>query len=364
MRRRDFLAFTMAAGAGAALSGCVSRAPAFDGRRKKLLVLGGTNYLGPAIVEHAVAGGHDVTLFNRGITRPELFPSLEKLRGDRRESGGDLTMLAGRRRWDAVIDVWPAQSALVERTAELLAERTDYYFFCSSIAVYRDLAMVGLSETSPVHENDPGWYGGEKALAEQAVARLFAGRFGVSRCHAIFGPRDDGVAFHYWLRRLARQDEVLAPGTGRDPVQFVDVRDVAAWVVDCVERHRVGIHNLCGPRPPLSFRAFLEGTRAAIGSQARLVWVDADFLRDEMKLQSFTNLPLWAPLDEDAGFYQIDGRKALDAGIKYRPLADTAADAWHWYRAHFFRDTTFPVGGFGLTREREAEVLSAWQERG
>lgn len=359
MRRRTFLKLS-AAGLAALGTGC-SPATVPAGSRKKILVLGGTNFLGPAIVEAALGRGHEPTLFNRGITRPELFPQVEKLRGERALESDDLAALEGERRWDAVIDVWPEESGLVERTARLLAGRTDFYFFCSSIAVYTDFSRPGLDESAPVHVDDPGWYGGEKVLAEQAVEAHFPGRFGVARCHAILGPRDDGVSYHYWLRRLAQSDQILAPGTGEDRVQYVDVRDVAAWIVDCVESQRVGTYNLCGPSTPLTFRAFLEGSREAIGSSARLVWVDADVLRDDHGVRSFSDLPLWAPLDEDAGFYQISGAKAEAAGARYRPLVETARGAWDWYRSHFFRHTVFPLGGQGLARDRELEILAAWR---
>ena len=217
MHRRTFLGLS-AAGLAALATGC---APATvpSGARRKILVLGGTNFLGPAIIEAALGRGHELTLFNRGITRPELFPGVEKLRGERALEGDDVAALEGERRWDAVIDVWPEHSGLVERTARLLAGRANYYVFCSSIAVYTDFGRPGLDESSSVHVNDPGWYGGEKVLAEQAVEEHFPGRFGISRCHAILGPRDDGMSFHYWLRRLAQYDEILAPGSGEDPEQ-------------------------------------------------------------------------------------------------------------------------------------------------
>lgn len=358
MDRRTFLG---ASAAAAATLGLPVRSSAQS--PKKILILGGTNFVGPALVEEALARGHEVTLFNRGITRPYLFPSIEKLRGDRRLEGGELSALAGSRRWDAVLDVWPEQSALVQATAELLRGRTDYYHFCSSIAVYKDFSRPGLVETAPTHTDDPGWYGGEKAVAEQLLAALYPGAYGVSRCHAIFGPRDDGNALHYWLRRIATADEVLAPGSGRDPVQYIDVRDLAIWILDSVETKRTGIYNTCGPAAALTFRSFLEGAREATGSNAALSWVDADFLRQDQGVHSFSDMPLWAPLDEDEGFYQISGAKALNAGARYRPFVDTARAAWRWYSAYNFRHTSFPLGGLGLSREREEEILKAWHAR-
>ncbi len=359
MHRRTFLKLAGGSALAWPLLGCSAAGPV-RARARKILVLGGTNFVGPAVVERALERGHEVTLFNRGITRPHLFPEVEKLRGERAPEGGDLSALEGERRWDAVIDVWPEHSKLVEATAGLLSERVDYGLFVSSIAVYADFSKPGLAEDDAVHENDPGWYGGEKVLAERALQAAFPGRAGIARCHAILGPRDDGTAFHYWLRRLAGEGEVVAPGSGLDPVQFVDVRDVAAWIVDSVERRRDGIYNLAGPREPLTFRSFLEGARTAIGSEAELVWIEADFLRGR-GVRSFDQMPLWAPLDEDEGFQQISSAKALAEGLELRPFVETAADAWRWYRSHFFRTTEFPSGGMGISREREEELLTEWK---
>jgi 2'-hydroxyisoflavone reductase len=363
MERRAFIELALSTSALATVAGCAGGAGSVTGR-KRILVLGGTNFVGPAVVEHALARGHEVTLLNRGITRPYLFPDVEKLRGERRVEGSDLASLGGTRRWDAVIDVWAEHAPIVAETAALLADRVDYYAFVSSIAVYRDFSRPGLTEDAPTRIDDPEGYGREKAVAEAEVARLFPGRSSVARCHAIVGPRDNGTSYHYWLRRLSDGGDVLAPGTGVDPVQLIDVRDVAAWLVDSVETSRAGIHNLTGPATPHSFRTLLETSRDAIGSTANLVWVDADFLRRDQGVRSFSDLPLWAPLDEDAGFEQISGAKALAAGLSLRSLAETARDAWRWYQSHFFKDTRFPIDGSGLARDREQAVLAAWRARG
>lgn len=355
MQRRAFLAGSIGA-AAAGLAGC---RPRLGDDRRRILVLGGTNFVGPAIVERALARGHSVTLFNRGITRPHLFHSIEKLRGDRSRGSEELGSLGTTRRWDAVIDVWPEESGLVDRTAQLLANRTDYYFFVSSISVYRNFRPVGIAESDDLRLDMPGTYGGEKALAEGVLEATFPGRHGIARCHAIVGPRDDGTALHYWLRRLAEEEEVLAPGSGADAVQYVDVRDAAQWIVDCVERRRLGAHNLCGPAQELSLRGFLQEVRDGIGSRAQLSWIDRDFLR-EQGIQSFTDMPFWVPEDEDPGFYRISSNKAVSAGMRYRPLRETVEAAWNWYRSHFFKDTAFPSGGMGISREREVMVLDAW----
>ncbi len=332
--------------------------------RKKVLVLGGTNFVGPAVVDALVAGGHEVVLFNRGITRADDYPDLRKLRGTRAGAGAsDLAALDTDERWDAVVDTWPEQSALVEETATLLRERTDYYFFVSSIAVYTDFSAPGLTEGAATWVDEPGWYGGEKAVAEQRLAELYPDRFGVARCHAILGPNDPGAGYHYWLQRLARGGDVLAPGDGSAPVQYVDVRDVGDWVADCVAAARPGVHNVCGPESTLTMRAFLERTAAGIGADANLVWADADFLRSEQGVASFSDMPYWTPTDEDAGFATISNAKAVAAGLTFRPVEVSARDAWRWHRSYFFKDRAFPHGGFGLAPEKEAEVLAAWAVR-
>lgn len=363
MNRRDFLNLSAITVSGTLLSACVSTSASLYGKNsltgKNILVLGGTNFLGPAVVEEALQRGHNVTLFNRGITRPELFLDIEKLTGNRLKEVRDLKALEGNRKWDAVLDLWPKDSALVDDTTALLRDRTDYYYFVSSIAVYSDYSQVGINEQSPVHEGS-GWYGSEKAFSEKLIAERFPLRNGVSRCHAIVGPKDNGVAFHYWLRRLATQNRVMAPGTGLDPVQFSDVRDVATWIVYCAETKNNGTYNICGSSPPIVFRDFLNEIRKAIDSQSELIWVDADYLRKQQGLSSFSQIPMWAPLDEDEGFFQISGQKAIDAGASFRPLATTAQDGWRWFQSYYFNDVTFPVNGWGLSVEQENQVLDSW----
>lgn len=358
MKRRDLLTGALGAAAVFPVKRLVA-APRYRSG-KKILVLGGTNFVGPAVVQAALARGHDVTLFNRGITRPHLFPELEKLRGTRSLSGSDLRRLETKGPWDAVIDVWPEQSRLVAETTSLLRDRVDYYFYISSIAVYSDFTSPGQDETAPVRDDPPDSYGAEKAAAEAVVRTTFAGRHGIVRCPSIIGPFDPGAAYHFWVRRLALRDEVLCPGSGADPVQVLDVRDLAAWIVDSVELARVGTHNLTGPWPPLTLRHLLTDTAAGLASTAELTWVDANFLRREHGLQSFVDLPLWAPLDEDEGFYQIDGRIAIQGGAIYRPIRETALASWQWFQSYFFKDISFPFQGLGISAPREHELLNAW----
>ena len=358
MHRRDFLRSSVAAALW------LAAAPRSHGLSHgksplKLLVLGGTNFVGPAIVEHALAQGHEVTLFNRGITRPHLFPGVEKLRGDRTSGPSGLFALGDKRRWDAVIDTWPAEPSIVGATARLLAERVDYYYFVSSIAVYRDFSKPDLDEDAPLRAGESG-YGGDKVAAEKLVLESFEGRAGVARCHSIFGPRDNGSTLHYWLRRMAEQDRVLAPGRGEDPVQFGDVRDLATWAIDCAAKRRAGIYNLA--RPPMSFRDFLETARGAVGSDAELVWVTEPFLAGQ-GIRSFDQMPLWVPLHEDPGFFQISSAKAMREGMRYRTPAETLSAAWLWYRSMFFQDTVFPHNGWGISTEDEKRLLAAWRDK-
>ncbi|WDI32731.1 NAD-dependent epimerase/dehydratase family protein [Hyphococcus flavus] len=360
---------TLLSSAAGAMAMSAARALALEGVAKaakplKVLVLGGTNFVGPAIVQRLLARGHKVTLFNRGVTRPYLFPDVEKLRGDRSPDSEDLSALAGERKWDAVIDVWPEHTDKVMSTARMLSESVGYYYFVSSIAVYADFRTPGLTEGARIRTDEPGhYYGGEKARAEEFLFSYLPDRSGSARCHAILGPMDDGWAYHYWLNRFARYEEVLAPGTGGDYVQYTDVRDVAVWTVDCVEHQRLGAYNMTGPPPPMMLKTFLEDTRKALGSNANLTWVDADFLRYEHSVRSFDRMPLWAPLDEDEGFYQISSAKGLRDGMTFRSVAETARDAYRWTESYFFKDVSFPRGGFGISREKEEAVLSAWASR-
>ncbi|MDJ0655371.1 MAG: NAD-dependent epimerase/dehydratase family protein [Xanthomonadales bacterium] len=324
-----------------------------------MLVLGGTNFVGPAIVDAALSRGHRVTLFNRGITRPELFPNAEKLRGLRGTKREDLSALSGTRHWDAVVDVWPEQSALVESTAKLLVDRVSFYYFISSIAVYRDYSRPGVKETAEVRRNDPG-YGGEKSRAESIIGKLYADRYGVARCHSIFGPRDPGSTLHYWLRRFAAHNQVAAPGDGGDPIQFVDVRDVALWVVQSIERKLAGIYNMASA--PMPFREFLAACKSAVDSSAALTWIEKDFIYQQ-GIRAFNELPLWIPKEEDPGFFGISSEKAQQAGMRFRPHQETVAAAWNWYRSAFFKDTQFPHNGWGISRQREERLLHAWQDQ-
>jgi 2'-hydroxyisoflavone reductase len=196
---------------------------------KKILILGGTGFLGPHVVERALARGHTVTLFNRGKTAADRFPEVEKIRGDRGPgSTTDLSGLKNDRRWDAVVDVWANDPEVVVPMAKLLADRVDYYFFVSSIAVYKDYSTIGMDETAPTRLERPG-YGGNKARSEKALLEMLGDRVGIARLSAIMGPGDESLSYHYWLSRLAKDQEIVAPGDGTDA--FASMSMCATWRV-------------------------------------------------------------------------------------------------------------------------------------
>ena len=321
----------------------------------KLLVLGGTRFLGRAVVEAALARGHEVTLFNRGETGPELFPEAERLRGD---LAGDLGALAGRS-WDAAVDLDPTQLPRhTRRRAETLADGVGHYVFVSTISVYADPSRP-LDESSPLLEPvgeepgafDPELYGQLKAGSERAVQELLGSRAAIARPGLIAGPHDPTGRFAYWPRRLAEGGEVLAPGDPAAPVQLVDARDLGAWLLRLAEERTAGVFNATGPAEPLSLGELLERVAAAVGGEARLVWTDEQRLLDA-GVTPWSELPLWVPGGEWSGLLRADVSRALAAGLAFRPLEETARDTLAWSRdAGPVRPT--------LSREREAEILAA-----
>jgi 2'-hydroxyisoflavone reductase len=340
----------------------------------KLLIIGGTVFLGRHLVEAALARGHEVTLFNRGQHNPDLYPEVEKLRGDRDPRAGDgsgLEILRGRG-WDAAIDTCGYVPRVVQSSAELLSGAVDHYTFISSISVYAGFRELGIDEGAPVGTVDDPMveevsgetYGPLKALCEQAAEAAMPGRVLVIRPGLIVGPHDPTDRFTYWPRRVARGGEVLAPGRPGRHVQIIDVRDLAEWTLDMVSAKRTGVYNATGPTEPLTMGGLLDVCRSVGASDARITWVDEVFLA-ERGVGPWIELPLWIPeSDPDAaGFSDVSVRKALDAGLAFRELATTVRDTLAW-------EAVRPVGHewrAGLKPEREAELLAAWhttQEKG
>ena len=367
--RRDFLRRT-AVGVSAGLGATRLRAQEV-GRDKapqprSILMLGGTAFLGPQIVAAALARGHKVTLFNRGRTRPELFPDVEKLRGDR--DTGDLKALEGRS-WDAVVDTSANVPRWVKQVATLLGPRVRHYVYVSSISVYADTSKPGMDESAPVATTpDPTvekitatTFGPLKALSEQAAEAALPGRVAVVRPGLIVGPEDPSDRFTYWPARVAKGGEVLAPGAPGDPVQLIDVRDLGPWLVRLIEDRTTGVFNATGPADPLTMGAMLDACKTTSKSDASFTWVDADFL-EKAKVQPWSDMPVWVPSRGDtAGFARVSNARALKAGLAFRPIATTARDTLAWFRG--LPEARRSKLRAGITPEREAEVLAAWRAR-
>lgn len=323
-----------------------------------VLVLGGTRFLGRHLVEALLARGHAVTLFHRGRSGPDLFPQAERLHGDR---DGALQALRGRR-WDAAVDTCGYVPRVVRQSVRLLARAVRHYVFVSSISVYPADLAPGADEQAPTlplrdaaSEDVARDYGALKAACEREVAAVFGPRALVVRPGLIVGPHDPTGRFTYWPLRLARGGTVLAPGDPNLPVQLVDARDLAGWIVGCVERGLGGVFNATGPERPLRFGAFLEACAQAVGSDARFEWVAEDFLLAR-GVQPWTELPLWLPAPQTALARVAIGR-ALAAGLALRPLEDTARDTLAWART---APGAASVPAATMTAARERDLLAAW----
>jgi 2'-hydroxyisoflavone reductase len=318
----------------------------------QILVLGGTEFLGRHVVEGALARGHDVTLFNRGQTRPELFPESEKLRGDR---DGDLGALGGRS-FDAVVDTSGYVPRVLSATLAALGD-VGHYTFVSSISVYADCSTPP-TEESPVDQlaepsEDPvEHYGALKALCEDVVRSRFPDAF-VPRPGLIVGPWDPTGRFTYWPLRISSGGAVLAPAPSAAPSQVIDVRDLAAWIVDAAERGTAGTFNAVAPSVPLG--SILQTCVDVAGTNAELVWVDPSFLT-EHGVEPWQELPLWLPGAEYAGMTDVSPERALAAGLTTRPLDGTARDTLAW--ALSGDAPANPPAG--LDPDKEQRILAAW----
>jgi len=330
-----------------------------------LLVLGGTVFLGKHIAEAALAAGHRVTLFNRGRTYPAAFAGramIETIHGDR---DGGLAAL-GTGTWDAVVDTSGYLPRVVGDAARRLAGRTERYLFISTISVYAEPPPAGVNEDSPlVQLADPAvetvngeTYGGLKVLCERAVQEALGERALILRPGLIVGPDDPTDRFSYWPLRAARGGRILAPGEPDAPAQLIDVRDLAAWAVRLLEAGASGTFNATGPAAPIGLGELLAACLAAAGGAAagaaELVWVDEAFLTEEA-VAPFTELPCWVPRS-GAGLLRADIRRALAAGLRLRPLAETARDTLAW-RSPLLAAKPLCAG---LAPEREAALLAKW----
>src|SRR5579872_343422 len=329
----------------------------------RLLIIGGTVFLGRHLVERALAAGHEITTFNRGVHNPDLFSGVERLHGDR---DGGLAPLRGRT-WDVAIDTCGYVPRVVRQSSELLADAVERYLFVSTMSVYARSDVYGQDETAPVgrledetvEEITGDTYGPLKALCEQVVEKTLPGRALIVRPGLIVGPYDPSDRFTYWPCRCAEGGDILAPGNPRRAVQLIDARDLASWMLAMAGERKTGVYNAATPSGAMSMHDMLGACLRGTAGSGTLVWVDDEFLLAE-GVEPWMELPLWIP-ERDGGenFLTEDSSKAVAAGLTFRPVEAAAADTLAWAR-------TRPHGHewkAGMRRERERELLTMWSSR-
>jgi 2'-hydroxyisoflavone reductase len=340
----------------------------------KLLILGGTRFLGRHLATEAIARGHEVTLFNRGLHSPEGLHGAETIHGDRNR---DLVKLKGRS-WDAVVDTCGFLPREIYAVAEVLSDSTSHYTFISSQSVYADVSVPGIDETaslktltaeqleeanqidssgqtSAVNYGDK--YGGLKALCEQAAEEAMPNRVLNVRAGLIVGPDDYTDRFTYWVARVSQGGEVLAPGRPDRFIQFIDVRDLAEWILRMSERNQTGIYNVSGLPSTVTMENLLDECKAVSSSDASFTWVSEEFLEQE-EVAAWSELPLWLPESYPplGGFMFINCDKAVSAGLRIRPLNHTVRDTLNWLQDADLNGNLKA----GIDREREKALLSKW----
>lgn len=331
----------------------------------KVLILGGTYFVGPAVVQAIEAIGAEITLFNRGETNPDLFPQHRHVAGDRLDGVNAYASLK-EERWDVVVDVWPEDSSLVDQATQSFQQTAQHYIFISSIAVYRNFQEVGLHEESGVvdlpNSKEEWYYSEHKAFAEKLVRERFPGRHTILRPGPIKGWRDPELDLLYWLIKLRQQEELLGPGTGNDPVQFIDVKDVGRFVAEAIDHKWIGTYNTTGPQAQtLRWNEFLELAKQHLEVETKTYWPSEEFLR-EQEVRSFTDLPLWAPLSEDRGFMQISNDKLYSVGFELSPVQNTIEDCLKWFAESHPDGVEFGVTNYpGLILDKEQDLIQLWK---
>ena len=355
--RRRFLGELLALAAASALP--ARRLRAAPARGKSILILGGTGFIGPHLVRKAVERGHAVTIFTRGRREADLPASVERLVGDR---NGKLEALDGRK-WDAVIDDSATNPDWVRQSTALLAPNAGRYLFTSSTGVYYPYLKTGLTEADAVHTEakDPAdgseSFGTRKAQCEALVFAAFGAKGTVVRPTYIVGPGDLTDRFTYWPVRLARGGDVLAPGRPDDRVQFIDVRDLAAFMLSLIEHNESGVFNAIGPRQPMGVKTFLDQAIAAIGSTARLTWVDDYDLLDRNKIDGM--VPWILARGNDLGHTTIVTTRSFKAGLTHRAMSETVRDTLTWFNG--LPADMQAAAKWVLTADKERELLADWR---
>ncbi|MCA0969332.1 NAD-dependent epimerase/dehydratase family protein [Halobacillus litoralis] len=324
-----------------------------------LLIIGGSHFLGLHLVEAAHKNGHNVTLFNRGKTTPPFDQGVELIRGDR-EIQEDLNQLKARK-WDAVIDTCGYTPETVQKSVDTLKDHTDHYLFVSTVSVYRDLLdQEGLTEeavtlklsedemedvASGTNERVTGYYGHLKFHCEEEVEYVMEGRHAIVRPGLIVGPHDSTDRFTYWPERIAKGGEVLAPEPKDKSVQFIDVRDLAEWMIHLAENNIVGTFHAAGPGESLTMERFLDTCRETLNRDAEIKWADTEWLAE--RVQPWVEMPLW--IGKGKGF-GVDLSKAVQSGLCYRPVEETILDTYEWSRK---RQTSERRAGLEAVKEQD-----------
>ncbi len=337
-------------------------------KKLRILILGGTGFIGPHQVEYAMSRGHTVTLFNRGQTNPGLFPTVEKLIGDRNAPDG-YAALKGRT-WDVVIDNPTQIPRWVREAGAALKDSAQRYVFVSTLSTYKNRGKIGMTEEDTARLNEPAAadaeppkaaYGPLKVRCENDAKEIWGEKALIVRPGLIVGPGDLTDRFSYWPIRVEQGGEILAPGTPDDAVAFIDQRDLTEFIIRLCEQQANGTYNVVGPGYMLTIAEMLYGCKAVTTSTARFTWVDADFVLAN-KLRPYADLPVWMPPRGDSeGWARMDCSKAKKAGLTFRPLAETARDTLTYYHAQTpERQAALKAG---LAPERERDVLAAWHAK-
>jgi len=361
MNRRD----VMKIGAAAMASSLIGGTGLAADKPLRVLILGGTGFIGPHFVNELRAAGHKLTLFNRGKRNPGLFPDVETLMGDRH---GQIDSLKGRD-WDVVIDNSGYLPKDVKLSAELLKGHTQYYLFISSISAYADMTPPGIDEdyklavlTDPDSEDISQHYGALKAVCEKIVETTYGNNCSIVRPTYIVGPGDTTDRFTYWPVRVARGGEMLVPEAASDPLQFIDVRDLAHFVRLCVEQRIPGRFNACNPPGSVTMGDVLAVTRQLTKADTRFTWVDLKFI-EEQKLMEGSELPIWSPTTgEFAGAALVSSARAVAKGLRFHDLSTTIADTLAWQSKRPAEQQQKLRAG--LSPQREAELLKLWHASG
>jgi 2'-hydroxyisoflavone reductase len=328
-----------------------------------ILIIGGTRFLGRALVESALERQHRVTLFNRGQSNPDAFPDVEQIHGDRNT---DLEKLAGRK-WDAVIDTCGYVPRVVKQSAEYLADKVKRYVFISSISAYQETSEIGADESAPVailtdptvEEITNETYGGLKVLCEQAAEAAFPGGAVNIRPGLIVGPYDPSNRFTYWPVRIRKGGDVLVPSSPDYPSQIIDVRDLADFTIKLIEIGATGYYNVTGPDYYLGLGKIFETCKQVSGSDANFLWADDAFLQ-ENEVGAWMEMPLWIPSAEGQALMQVSVQKAINDGLKFRSLEDTIQATLDWYDNTNGDEKTWQAG---LAPEKEAAVLDKLRQK-